>query len=197
MRKAPLPKAPIIRTTKHIKADGTITVRKSIKNSALNKIRLQSARSSAATPSISPQSGSGVVGTDTRGLMHPTNPASVVSRAGKSSKPVAPTPPAPSIVLPHITSSAGKLSSGGTSGRVAKHTAKDGTINLRVKMPASEFYKTQLQQEQPKPAFAPRQPRRGWPEAAIRDWAAWGSKNPALFFAIWKELSGSGGGLEL
>lgn len=37
--------------------------------------------------------------------------------------------------------------------------------------------------------FRPVGSKRGWPPAAILDWASWGSKNPRRFFALWPELS--------
>jgi hypothetical protein len=141
MRKASLPKAPIVRTTKHFAADGTITMRRSIKHSVLNKIRFE------PTSSTRPLSG-GIGG-----------------------------------------------ATSGSVGASVKHAAKDGTLSMRVVVPASELDKTRSPSKpETQPAHAPPQSRRGWPAAAIRDWADWGCKNPARFFALWPELSGGGGG---
>jgi hypothetical protein len=38
------------------------------------------------------------------------------------------------------------------------------------------------------PHASPRSTK-GWPEAAILDWATWGCRNPRRFFALWPELS--------
>jgi len=38
----------------------------------------------------------------------------------------------------------------------------------------------------------PVQPNKGWPEAAVIDWKAWGHKAPARFFAKWPELAPPG-----
>jgi hypothetical protein len=40
------------------------------------------------------------------------------------------------------------------------------------------------------PAMRPLRPhdRKGWPEEAVADWAAWGKRNPPRFFAKWPEL---------
>ena len=37
--------------------------------------------------------------------------------------------------------------------------------------------------------FRPKSARKGWPLAAILDWAAWGHREPRRFFAVWPELS--------
>ncbi len=163
MRKSSLPKAPIVRTRKQVAADGTITIRKSIKNSALNKIGFQ--------PSL-PLSGKG---TNVRGIMAATS-------------------------IPRTTTKAIKrLSDGIIIGRVVKHG--NGTVALRVRIPASAFDKQPSRpeaksQQQQQPSFTPRQPRKGWPPAALRDWALWGKDNPAKFFALWPELMTGNGGLQ-
>jgi len=42
----------------------------------------------------------------------------------------------------------------------------------------------------PAPApFRPVSSKKGWPPAAILDWATWGCRNPRRFFALWPELS--------
>jgi len=50
-------------------------------------------------------------------------------------------------------------------------------------------------------ALAANASRKGWPEAAVRDWETWGSKNPPRFFALWPELGAtnppSQGGMHL
>jgi hypothetical protein len=41
------------------------------------------------------------------------------------------------------------------------------------------------------PALSMQQTRKGWPEAAIRDWETWGSKDVGRFFTVWRELAPS------
>jgi hypothetical protein len=177
MRRTPLPKAPIVRTTKRMAADGTITIRQAITNSALNKISFQS-RSS--TPL------SGGKGTDVRGMIPATG------RIGEQAAP-APTHSASRIVR--------HLSNSSSMDRAVRHS--NGTVTMRTKIPLAAFFKPQSRpnsepQQQPQPSLVLQQPRRGWPPAAIRDWALWGKDNPARFFALWPELSGGGnGGLQL
>ena len=65
---------------------------------------------------------------------------------------------------------------------------KAGTFNKRIiKSPHIKAAKDALSQP-----VAPRRPAnstKGWPEAAILDWATWGHRNPPRFFALWPELS--------
>jgi hypothetical protein len=173
MRRTPLPKAPVVRTTKRISADGTIIIRRTIKNSALNKIAFK------PSPSAPP---SGSKGTDVRGMMSPT------SRIGGQS-----------VSAPKHTVSRTIRSSDGSAGHIVRHGS--GTVTMRVRIPASAFYKPQSRPEsesqQPsQQAFMPMRPRKGWPLAAIRDWESWGKYNPRKFFALWPELA-NGGGLNL
>jgi len=37
--------------------------------------------------------------------------------------------------------------------------------------------------------FRPVSSKKGWPPAAVLDWATWGCRNPRRFFALWPELS--------
>jgi len=187
MRKSPLPKAPIIRTKKHSAADGTIRMRKTIKNSALNKIGFQprlpldgKTTGAKQMPPVSP------VGRFSSDHNRTNN-----QPAGKATTTSVPSPP-----LSRTSEQAIRQSSGAMD-RVTKHVAKDGTISMRVVVSIAALHKqhrpeAESQQQQPSPA--PRKTSRGWPAAAVRDWEAWGSKNPARFFAIWPELSSGGGG---
>jgi len=79
--------------------------------------------------------------------------------------------------------------------RINKQTDADGSITVRAIITNSAL------------SWIGKQPailnldRKGWPIEAIRDWQAWGSKNPPKFFSIWKELAPNGfnlnGGLQL
>ncbi|MDR3423730.1 MAG: relaxase/mobilization nuclease domain-containing protein [Alphaproteobacteria bacterium] len=51
---------------------------------------------------------------------------------------------------------------------------------------------TSRQQENPNPPSKLLPTKKGWPEAAMRDWKAWGHKDPPRFFSIWPELKQDG-----
>ena len=58
-----------------------------------------------------------------------------------------------------------------------------------AKMPAMV---SRLTEERPPEPFKPMTQKSGWPEAAVRDWEAWGCNNPSRFFTVWTELTPEG-----
>jgi len=48
---------------------------------------------------------------------------------------------------------------------------------------------TSAQQAPVRPVFMRPNAKKGWPPEAVKDWAAWGHRNPGRFFAVWPELS--------
>ena len=54
--------------------------------------------------------------------------------------------------------------------------------------PVSTKHLKEASTHAPEP-FRPNVNKKGWPEAAVLDWAAWGHRIPQRFFALWPELS--------
>ena len=71
---------------------------------------------------------------------------------------------------------------------MSKTVGADGSIRVRAIIQHSAL--SNIGKLMPAPAMAP--DRNGWPEAAVRDWEAWGHKNAARFFTVWPELTPPG-----
>lgn len=106
-KQPPLPVAPIVRTSKNVSADGTITINKVISGSALGKIGTSNSGNRQAVVNI------------------------------------------------------------GTTNAGTRNVSASRNSNPAIKASSSK----------------------GWPPQALADWAAWGSKDTARFFALWSELA--------
>jgi hypothetical protein len=71
--------------------------------------------------------------------------------------------------------------------KTIKHTAANGSVTIRTVIKNSAL--TRIGQQ---PTLKLNPSRQGWPPEAVKDWAAWGSKNPPKFFAKWPELAPDG-----
>ena len=69
-------------------------------------------------------------------------------------------------------------------------TNPDGSVIIRAAIRGTAL--TKIGREDFSQAAISPPERKGWPEAAIRDWGAWGKKNPQRFFALWPELAPEG-----
>ncbi|MEJ0063116.1 MAG: MobA/MobL family protein [Alphaproteobacteria bacterium] len=73
--------------------------------------------------------------------------------------------------------------------RFSKQTGMGGKITMRAVIADSAL--TKISTGALRPVF-PKEPGKGWPEAAMRDWASWGHRNPRKFFTLWRELAPPG-----
>ncbi|MGB9153387.1 MAG: MobQ family relaxase [Alphaproteobacteria bacterium] len=71
--------------------------------------------------------------------------------------------------------------------QMSKTIGADGSVRVRAVITHSAL--NNIGSSSPSPIFPIRPTRKGWPEAALRDWEAWGSKNPPRFFQVWSELA--------
>jgi len=76
--------------------------------------------------------------------------------------------------------------------RITKQTHADGSISIQAVIKRSALNNIQTGSNNRAIAPALNVGRKGWPEAAVRDWEAWGSKEPARFFTVWPELKPEG-----
>jgi len=71
--------------------------------------------------------------------------------------------------------------------RTTKQTGADGSITIKAVITRSDLNKIGADKT---PAL--NLSNNGWPPEAIAAWKSWGSRNPPLFFSIWKELVPNG-----
>jgi len=77
----------------------------------------------------------------------------------------------------------------GTSPSTKVHlpTHIHGTTKVVFRQPVQAARDHRQEHQKPVPI---RSNKKGWPEAAIIAWEAWGKHHPAMFFRIWSELAG-------
>ena len=71
--------------------------------------------------------------------------------------------------------------------QMSKTIGADGSVRVTAVITHSAL--GNIGRPEPAPFFPARPTGKGWPEAAVRDWEAWGSKNPVRFFQVWSELA--------
>ena len=74
--------------------------------------------------------------------------------------------------------------------RITTQIGANGSVAIRAVIKNSALNNVQTGGKAIAPALNPS--RKGWPEAAIRDWEVWGSRETARFFALWPELKPEG-----
>lgn len=65
----------------------------------------------------------------------------------------------------------------------------------KLSLPRIPFRRAATEATTPQPQsvpFLPSPHRKGWPPEAVRDWEAWGKKDPARFFTLWPECKPDG-----
>jgi len=66
-------------------------------------------------------------------------------------------------------------------------TGTDGSVKIQAIIKHSGLNNIRTNSPNIPPAL--KTDRKGWPEAAIRDWEVWGSKDTGRFFTLWRELA--------
>jgi hypothetical protein len=77
-------------------------------------------------------------------------------------------------------------------GILGRHSSLNNDSHTRSLSPIRPMKNAAVRKEQSFASIKPVSDTKGWPEAAIIDWEAWGHEKPALFFVKWPECVAPG-----